>query len=95
MVAKKAERDEELEASKQAAREALDKLMEAKAHFQEAAGAAGLDVKDEAVEQLAKGREKVDEFGDEVSSYMDEKPLQTLGIAFVGGFILAHLLSRE
>lgn len=96
MVAeKREERDLELEASKKSAREALDKLLEAKKHFREAAEAAGLDARDEAVDQLARGRAKVDDFSDEASDYMHEKPLQTLGIAFVGGFILAHLLSRK
>lgn len=95
VAAKKEGRDEELEASKKSAREALEKLLEAKEHFREAAEAAGLDARDEAVEQLARGRAKVDEFSGEASDYMHEKPLQTLGIAFLGGFILAHLLSRK
>lgn len=95
VAAKKEGRDEELEASKESAREALDKLLEAKEHFRQAAEAAGLDVREEAVEQLSRGRAKVDEFSDEAGNYMHEKPLQTLGIAFLGGFILSHLLSRK
>ncbi len=95
VAAKNAGREEELAASKEAAREALDKLLEAKEHFRQAAEKAGLDVKEEAVEQLAKGRAKVDELSDEASLYMNDKPLQTLGIAVLGGFVLSHLLSRK
>jgi len=86
---------EELEASKKAAMEALDKLLEAKDHFRQAAEAAGLDLKEEAIDQLAKGKEKAQDLGQEINQYMTEKPLQTLGIAFVGGFILAQILSRK
>src|SRR5690554_6089841 len=91
---KKDGRDAELEASKKSAREALDKLLEAKDHFRQAAESAGLDVREEAIEQLARGRAKVDEFSDEASQYMVDKPLQTLGIAFLGGFILSHFLKK-
>jgi len=95
MATRNTGREQELKASTEAAREALDKLLEAKRHFRHAAEKAGLDAKDEAVEKLDKGRAKVDELGNEASLYMIEKPVQTLGIAALGGFVLSHLLSRR
>lgn len=88
-------RDEELKASKKAAMDALDKLFEAKEHFAQAAEAAGLDMKDEAIDQLTRGKAKAQELGTEANEYMLEKPMQTLGIAFVSGFILSQILSRK
>lgn len=87
--------DTELAASKKAAMEALDKLLEARSHFRQAAEAAGLDLKDEAVQHLEQGKLKAKELSLEANEYMVDKPLQTLGIAFVGGFILSQILSRK
>ena len=75
--------------------DAYDKLMEASQHFRKAADAAGVDFKDDAFEQLAKGRRKAGELSQQADSFMKEKPLATLSIAFVFGYILAHLFSRK
>ncbi|MEX1197941.1 MAG: hypothetical protein WEB57_08790 [Pseudohongiellaceae bacterium] len=85
----------ELEASKKAAMEALDNLIEARSHFRQAAEAAGLDLRDEALQRLAQGKARAGAMEDELHEYVNEKPLQTLGIAFLGGFILSKLLSRS
>ncbi len=89
------EKYEELAASKESVMEAYDKLMEATSHFRKAADAAGIDLKDDAMAQLEKGREKAGEWSGEVDRYMKEKPLTTLGIAFAFGYVLANLLSRK
>lgn len=86
---------EELDASKKAAMEALDSLIEARSHFRQAAEEAGLDFRDEALQRLAQGKARAGELGDEASEYLHEKPLQTLGLAFLGGFILSRLLSKS
>lgn len=92
---RKSEANDELNASKKAAMEALDSLIEARSHFREAAEAAGLDLRDEAVRRLEQGKVKAGQWEDEASDYIHEKPLQTLGLAFLGGFILSKLLSRS
>lgn len=88
-------KNDELDASKKAAMEALDNLIEARGHFRQAAEAAGLDLRDEALQRLAQGKAKAGEWEEEASEYLHEKPLQTLGLAFLGGFILSKLLSRS
>lgn len=86
---------DELDASKKAAMEALDSLIEARGHFRKAAEEAGLDFRDEALQRLAQGKAKAGEWEEEANEYFREKPLQTLGLAFLGGFILSKLLSRS
>lgn len=88
-------REEELAASKEAVTSAYDKLLEAKEHFRLAAEAAGVDMKQEAVEQLQKGRAKTEELGEKASVFVREKPLATLSIAFITGYVLSQLFSRK
>ena len=52
-------------------------------------------MKDEAIEQLLKGRAKTEELVDQTSVFIREKPLASLGIAFVGGLIISRLFSRK
>lgn len=87
--------NQELDASKQAAMDALEKLLEAKEHFRAAAESAGLELKAEAVNRLADGKIKVEHFGEQACDYVSERPLASLAIAFVGGLVLSHLLSRK
>lgn len=88
-------REDELAASKEAVLSAYDKLLEAKEHFRLAAEAAGVDIKHEATEQLLKGRAKTEELSKQASVFFREKPLTTLGIAFVTGLIISQLFSRK
>ena len=94
-TAKKLGSEAELEASKDAAREALDKLLEAKEHFRQAAEIAGLDVKAEALDQLVKGKDKADEVTRTAIEYAKEKPAQALAIAFIVGYVLSKLFARN
>lgn len=89
------DRDAELAASKAAAIEAYEKLLEARQHFRKAAEAAGMDLKEDAMEQLARGRQKADEVSAEAARYVREKPLASLGIAFLAGYILAQIFGRR
>ncbi len=91
----KPSREEELAASKEAALAAYEKLLEARQHFRQAAEAAGLDMKDEALQQLERGRDKADERGEQASHFVREKPLATLGFAFLAGYIFALILGRR
>lgn len=88
-------RENEFAASKEAVMGAYAKLLEAKEHFKLAAEAAGIDIKDEATEQLLKGRDKTEALGDQASVFIREKPLATLGIAFITGFVLSQLFARK
>lgn len=94
-TAKKQGPEAELEASKQAAREALDKLLEAKEHFRHAAEIAGLDAKADALDHLVKGKDKADDLTRSAIEYAKEKPAQALAIAFVGGYLLSKIFSRN
>jgi hypothetical protein len=87
--------ESELEASKLAAKEALDKLLEAKEHFRHAAEIAGLDMKGDALDQLIKGKDKADDWTRAAVDYAKEKPVQALAIAFVGGYVLSKFFSRD
>ena len=93
------DKSDELEATREAARAALENLLQAKEHFKKAAEAAGLDAKHDAEETLHKGREKAEALGEQLSraavNCVVEKPLTTLGIAFVGGYLIAQLLGRR
>tara|TARA_R110002167_G_scaffold1749_1_gene8410 strand:- start:158 stop:448 length:291 start_codon:yes stop_codon:yes gene_type:complete len=88
-------REDELAASKEAVLSAYDKLLEAKEHFRLAAEAAGVDIKHEATEQLLKGRAKTEELGEQASIFIREKPLATLSIAFITGFIISQIFARK
>ncbi|MFT4765257.1 MAG: ElaB/YqjD/DUF883 family membrane-anchored ribosome-binding protein [Oleispira sp.] len=94
-AAKSSTRDDELAASKQAVLNAYDSLLEAKEHLKLAAEAAGIDMKDEAIEQLLKGRAKTEELGQQASVFVREKPLASLGIAFISGLVISSLFSRK
>jgi ElaB/YqjD/DUF883 family membrane-anchored ribosome-binding protein len=89
------DREAELSASKSAAMEAYEKLLEARHHFRQAAEAAGMDAKDDALEHFARGREKAEALGSEAGKYMREKPLASLGLAFLAGYILAQIFGRR
>jgi ElaB/YqjD/DUF883 family membrane-anchored ribosome-binding protein len=52
-------------------------------------------IKDEATEQFLKGRAKTEELGEQASVYVREKPLASLGIAFITGYVLSQLFSRK
>lgn len=86
---------EEIESGKEAVAQAYSKLMEAKEHFRHAAESAGMDWKNTAEGQLEKGKTKATELCDHANSYLHDKPLATLGIAFAAGFLVAQLTSRK
>ena len=50
---------------------------------------------DDALEHLLKGREKAEELGAQANTYIREKPLATISLAFAAGFVLSQLLSRK
>jgi len=85
----------EMDAGKEAVLAAYSDLMEAQAHFRKAAEAAGMDLKNDAVDQLLKGRDKADALGRDVQRYVHEKPATSLGLAFLAGMLISRLLSRD
>lgn len=90
-----ADKKAEIESGKEAVSAAYSKLMEAKEHFRHAAEAAGMNWKQDAEAQLGKGKTKAAELCDHANSYLHDKPLATLGIAFAAGFLVAQLTSRK
>jgi len=86
---------QELDSGKEAALAAYQNLLEAQQHFRQAAEAAGMDLKEDAMKQLMKGKDKVDELGHEMERYVHEKPLASIGIAFFAGLLVSRLLSRH
>lgn len=89
------DKQQEMDASKEAVMAAYNDLMEAQSHFRQAAEAAGMDLKSDAMDQYRKGRDKADALGHEVERYMHDKPMATLGMAFVVGMLCSQLLSRK
>lgn len=85
----------EMDSGKEAALAAYNNLLEAQGHFRQAAEAAGLDLKEDAMAQLVKGKDKADALGQDVERFVHEKPVATLGLAFVAGLLAAQLLSRK
>lgn len=94
-VANQNDRKEEIESGKEAVAAAYSKLMEAKEHFRHAAEAAGMDWKHDAEARLAKGKSRAEELCDHANSYLHDKPLATLGLAFAAGFLVAQLTSKR
>ncbi len=86
---------QELDSGKEAVQAAYSNLLEAQGHFRQAAEAAGVDLKHDAVAQFVKGKDKADALGQEVERFVHDKPLATLGLAFVAGLLAAQLLSRK
>jgi len=86
---------EEVDSGKEAVAAAYDKLMEAKEHFKHAAESAGMDWKHDAEEQLRKGKAKAEELCEHANSYLHDKPLATLGLAFAAGFLVSQLMSKK
>ena len=85
----------EKDAGKEAVMAAYSNLVEAKEHFKHAAEAAGLDLKNEASGQCLKGKAKAGELTNQANSYVHEKPLTSLGIAFAAGFLVSQLFSKK
>ncbi len=88
-------KQQELDSGKEAAMAAYNNLLEAQGHFRQAAEAAGLDLKEDAMAQLHRGKDKADALGQDVERFVHEKPLATLGLAFVAGLLMAQLMSRK
>lgn len=93
-TAKNSSMDAELDATKKAAREALEKLLEARDHFTEAAKAAGIDAQDEVADLYEQGRAGAEQVGLDVMQFVYEKPWHALGIAVIGGFIISRCISK-
>lgn len=85
----------ELDAGRESVLSAYNDMLEAQRHFRQAAEAAGVDMKHDAMEQLLKGRDKADAVGQEVQRYLHDKPVATLGLAFFAGLLVSQLLSRK
>jgi len=85
----------ELDSGRESVLSAYNELLEAKRHFRNAAEAAGMDLKDEVLEQLLEGREKAADIGRQSQDLVNDRPLASLGIAFGIGVLVSQLLSRK
>ncbi len=88
-------RQQEMDAGREAVQAAYRDMLEAQQHFRKAAEAAGVDLKEDALEHLRQGKNKADELGREVERYVHEKPLATVGLAFFVGLLVSQLMSRK
>ncbi|MFO7550052.1 MAG: DUF883 C-terminal domain-containing protein [Haliea sp.] len=88
-------KQQELDSGKEAVQAAYRNMMEAQEHFRHAAEAAGVDLKHDAMAHLRRGKDKADAVGQDLERFVHEKPLATLGLAFVTGLLAAQLLSRK
>lgn len=88
-------KQQELDSGREAVLAAYNNLREAQGHFRQAAEAAGVDLKHDAMEQLLKGKGKAEELGQQAQHFVHEKPLTSLGLAFVAGLLFAQLTSRN
>lgn len=86
---------QEIDVGKEAVAQAYEKLMEAKAHFQKAVEAAGIELKGEALEQVHKGEDSLEALRSQVSDSTRKNPLSALGIAFAVGFLVSKITSRN
>ncbi|MEH6389752.1 MULTISPECIES: hypothetical protein [Pseudomonas] len=93
------ESSKEIDSGKDAVMAAFDKLMEAKSHFLHAAETSGLDLKHGASDQFMKGREQaqaqIQQYTGQATSFIREKPLTSLGIAFAAGFVVSKLCTKS
>lgn len=76
------------------AHEAVDRAAEAAARAEEYAREHAQQADERLRESAAYGRQKADDALDRVNGYVREKPLMSLGIAFLAG-LLFSLLSRR
>lgn len=88
-------RQQEMDAGREAVQSAYRDMLEAQQHFRKAAEAAGVDLKEDALEHLRRGKSKADDLGQEVERYVHEKPLATVGLAFFVGLLVSQLMSRK
>jgi lipid A disaccharide synthetase len=88
-------RESEIDSGKEALLEAYQKMIEARNHFKHAAESAGLDLKNESIEKLLAGKEKVENLNDKVVDLMNRKPLATMGVAFVVGWLFSRSFSGK
>lgn len=86
---------EDLQSAKKSALEAYEHLLDAKEKFKAAAMQAGLDAKEVTSERLEASAENVQvraiDAVAESQSYIIDKPLTSVGIAFLSGYLLAKL----
>lgn len=89
------EANEDLQAAKKSALEAYEHLLDAKEKFKAAAMQAGLDAKEVTSERLEASAERVQvkaiDAVAESQSYIIDKPLTSVGVAFLSGYLFAKL----
>lgn len=92
---KSGESGKELDAGKEAVMSAYSKLLEAKNHFLHAVEVSGVDMKSGANGQFTKGKEMAQQYSDKATSFIHERPMASLGIAFATGFVVSKLLTSS
>ncbi|WP_020208059.1 hypothetical protein [Gilvimarinus chinensis] len=73
--------------------EAFDKVKDASASVRDAVGAVGAAGAASARVKVEEGRERAVEYGSQAESYLRERPLLTVGVAFAAGWVVSRLLS--
>lgn len=92
------EAQEEFEQAKKAALEAYSNFLEAKDHLKAAARNAGIEFKEVANEHFHETVDRLSErkrvLVDEASDYIRENPLNSAGMAFLGGVLFGRFLGK-
>lgn len=88
----------EFEIAKEAVLEAYANFLEAKRHLKKAALAAGIEFRESANEQLeealGRARDKKDAIRDKTGDYIQENPITSASIAFLGGVIFSRMFGK-
>ncbi len=92
---KSGESGKELDAGKEAVMSAYSKLLEAKNHFLHAVEVSGVDLKSGANGQFTKGKAMAQQYSNQATSFIHERPMASLGIAFATGFVVSKLLTSS
>jgi ElaB/YqjD/DUF883 family membrane-anchored ribosome-binding protein len=88
----------EFENAKKAVLDAYAAFLEAKKHLKKAALAAGVEFRENANERLedvvTKARDKKNELRDSTSEYVQDNPMTSASIAFLGGVLFSRMFGK-
>jgi len=84
-----------INANREAMSDSYRELVAAKDQFRKTAEAAGVEAKEEVIEQWLKGKRKATKAGSQAQQYFEDRPGATLIVVFGLGFLVSRLFSRR
>lgn len=85
----------DMKARREAMNDSYRQLVAAKDRFRATAEAAGIDAKEDAVEQWFKGKREANKAASKAYRYLDDRPVPALLLVFGLGFFVTRLISRR